>query len=116
MLMYILLHLDRYTPSRIQTPLSSPTLKNMSADSSQFKYQRHGPPPFPQVSRAHAFTAKALGSVLWFWIFYRTKHDYKIWAVCEPLNSRLTPLGNPASLGALDIYVVFIYLFIVVKQ
>ncbi|ODV82603.1 hypothetical protein CANARDRAFT_204871 [[Candida] arabinofermentans NRRL YB-2248] len=54
-----------------------------SAHGAAPKYIRHSGPPPPQVSKLFTYTATTLGATMWFWIFYRTKHDWKHWAALE---------------------------------
>lgn len=45
------------------------------------KYIRHSTAPVPHVPFVYRFLATGLGATMWFWIFYRAKHDYKHWFV-----------------------------------
>ncbi|CDK27332.1 unnamed protein product [Kuraishia capsulata CBS 1993] len=65
----------------------------MSLHGHAFKYIRHGPNPVPQVPKSYAIIAKALGATMWCWIFYRAKHDYKVWFVSAGTPRRRTPLS-----------------------
>lgn len=48
-----------------------------------YTYTRHTGAPIPQAGPFYRYTATFLGATMWFWIFYRAKHDWKHWVGIE---------------------------------
>lgn len=46
-------------------------------------YVRHSGAPKPIAGPFYRYTATALGATMWFWMFYRAKHDWKHWVGIE---------------------------------
>lgn len=46
-------------------------------------YTRHGSAPVPQAGPFYRYAAIGLGATMWFWMFYRAKHDWKHWVGIE---------------------------------
>lgn len=46
-------------------------------------YTRHGGAPVPKAGPFYRYSATLLGATMWFWLFYRAKHDWKQWVGIE---------------------------------
>lgn len=46
-------------------------------------YTRHGGAPVPKAGPFYRYSATFLGATMWFWLFYRAKHDWKQWVGIE---------------------------------
>lgn len=46
-------------------------------------YTRHGGAPVPKAGPFYRYSATFLGATMWFWMFYRAKHDWKHWVGIE---------------------------------
>lgn len=40
--------------------------------------------PVPHGPAIYRYTATFLGATMWFWLFYRAKHDWKQWVGMHP--------------------------------
>ncbi|GMF04763.1 unnamed protein product [Ambrosiozyma monospora] len=70
-------------PKPPKTTYNSPHRTRYKMSHGAYTYTRHSATPIPKVGPLYRYTATFLGATMWFWIFYRTKHDWKQWAALE---------------------------------
>merc|ERR1712065_38255 len=70
---------NRRQASQISTPIFTRTLATQTNNTND----EYGGFKAPHVSPWHSRGAWAMGTLFWFWILWRLKHDYKSWLGIE---------------------------------